>query len=788
MNTILVIGTAHGGMFFSLTYLAAFLLGASIMICVGFKRGYPKDQWLLIILTGVLFFILGDRIFTYSPAQWTEVFTRFDFPDTDKKTVLGGITGLFAGILLAKSWLRFKGPVLDTMAIALPLAMAVSRIGCLMAGCCFGTPTNLPWGIQYDAASLVYHVHLEQGLVQFHDKLSLAVHPAQLYQVIGCLLIAFLVRKSRKHWKSGGSLFLFSVIGYAVLRFLVEFVRAPESNFFTGQFFWGLKIIQWLILGAVLPGLIILFFKEKFAKILISDSSHHSALAVKDKRNLTSKNHISDLRQVILTILLSIFVLVIRKWFDPLEISVIVIFLLPVVIILSVKIFRSHSVAGFRWVIPVMLVCSFSFMAQKSIPELKKGEKITFTDAGVTGMFGSYFEDISKDSIMSGCDGTWAELTPMGTQKRSFYQGGIDVTHNVWRGKYNKFSIGARGFLGFESGGIQTDYPHSQTTIGISPYMTMNWQYFGLGAGLSVGQMKIPFSRSVDSFDNFNSGDIVSTNYINAYVLPSLSLRVGPVDILYAEATFPGLFPSSTPYPLFQAGVGSGLGKTNGTKIGIGYCYKGIYGQVTYPIKNMVVVEALFCDDLQGGENRKRVFSFGIHYRFSIKKTTEDTLKYKSSGKSCNFYNRFEKVKDFDGNVYHTTIIGKQLWMTKNLKVTHFRDGSVIPGINVDTTGKGQKYNWSVVNDDRKLCPDGWHVPSFDDWTTLFYSLGKHNAGKKLQGGFSCKGKESHWWSSTEQDSTHVKSFHLNNKTLEIMFVGSDKTSDLSVRCIKDQN
>jgi len=266
MNTFMVIGTDHGGMIFSVTYLAAFILGAGMMICEGFKKGYRKDTWLLVMLTGVLFFIIGNKLFTYSPEQWAQVFNRFDFPDADKKTVLGGIIGLFAGIFLAKSLLRFNRPVLDTLAVALPLSMAVSRIGCLMAGCCFGTPTNLPWGIRYDAASSVFQVHLAQGLVHLHDKSSLAVHPAQLYQVIGCLVIAFLVWKSRKKWRSGGSLFLFSVLCYGILRFFVEFVRAPESNFFTGQFFVGLKVIQWLVMGAILPGLVILVVKESKAK------------------------------------------------------------------------------------------------------------------------------------------------------------------------------------------------------------------------------------------------------------------------------------------------------------------------------------------------------------------------------------------------------------------------------------------------------------------------------------------------------------------------------------------
>jgi len=608
MKTLMIINTAHGGMLFSLTYLAAFLVAAGMMIYEGFKKGYPKSAWLLMLLTGVIFFIIGDKIFTYSGKEWAQVFTRFHFPVTDKKTVLGGIVGLFTGLLLAKTWLRFNRPVLDTLAVALPLAMAISRIGCLMAGCCFGTPTNLPWAVHYDAASWAYQVHLSQGLIHLHDETSLAVHPAQLYQVIGCLIIAFFVWSTRKQWKSGGSLFLFSVLCYAVLRFFIEFVRAPETNFFTGQFFWGLKVIQWLIVGVIFPGLLVLIFRESKAK----------SFSV-----FSRQIHVPDLRQVVLAILLSIIVISGRKWFDPQELSTIALFLIPVIITLSVKMYRRYSIAGFRWVIPVILLCSLGFMSQKSNPDGKQDEKIIFTDAGLIGLVGSYYEDVfrvHKNWVDDDCGGyTATSLEDLGRSKRTLYGGGIDVSHNKWVGNYYKFAIGARGFLESESGEYTTVYPHSKVLYGISPYITFNWHYFGLGTGFTLGQMKLPLGNK--SINSYNEGNIITKNYNNLYFLPSLNLRFGPSDIIYAEGTFPGFFPSTTPYPLYMAGLGSGLGKTNGTKAAIGYC-DGLYAQFVYPIKNKVVLEALYADNLASGNQSKRIFSIGIHYRFLSEKKT----------------------------------------------------------------------------------------------------------------------------------------------------------------------
>jgi uncharacterized protein (TIGR02145 family) len=92
-------------------------------------------------------------------------------------------------------------------------------------------------------------------------------------------------------------------------------------------------------------------------------------------------------------------------------------------------------------------------------------------------------------------------------------------------------------------------------------------------------------------------------------------------------------------------------------------------------------------------------------------------------------------VKDIDGNIYHTALIGKHWWMTENLKTTRYNDGSYLPCIKdqniwlrsdsaaycyyqnnesyADTFGI--MYNWFAVNSG-KLCPDGWRVPTDEEW------------------------------------------------------------------------
>ena len=104
----------------------------------------------------------------------------------------------------------------------------------------------------------------------------------------------------------------------------------------------------------------------------------------------------------------------------------------------------------------------------------------------------------------------------------------------------------------------------------------------------------------------------------------------------------------------------------------------------------------------------------------------------------------FSTVTDIDGNVYETVQIGDQLWMAENLKVTHYKNGDLIPNIinnifwSLLFTGAysdyendsqnseiyGRLYNWFAVDDDRGICPDGWRVPSDEDIIQLEIFLG----------------------------------------------------------------
>lgn len=121
------------------------------------------------------------------------------------------------------------------------------------------------------------------------------------------------------------------------------------------------------------------------------------------------------------------------------------------------------------------------------------------------------------------------------------------------------------------------------------------------------------------------------------------------------------------------------------------------------------------------------------------------------------------QVVDIDNNIYNTVIIGNQVWLKENLKVTKYNNGERIQLVtdtiawtrlttqaycNYDNNEKiaqeyGRMYNYFTVVDERKLCPAGWHVPNDMEWETLSNYLG----GGKIAGAKMKEPGTRHWYS-----------------------------------------
>ncbi|HJO03387.1 MAG TPA: prolipoprotein diacylglyceryl transferase [Acidobacteriota bacterium] len=139
--------------------------------------------------------------------------------------------GMIAGLVVGAWYLRrYAMPMwkaTDVAAPAIAIAHAFGRVGCFAAGCCYGIPTDAPWGVTFDnsySGTLV-------GV-----PLNIPLHPTQLYSALGNLAIFGLLLWFYKRKKFDGQVFWVYVLGYGVFRFVLEFWRGdPRGSIFGGM-------------------------------------------------------------------------------------------------------------------------------------------------------------------------------------------------------------------------------------------------------------------------------------------------------------------------------------------------------------------------------------------------------------------------------------------------------------------------------------------------------------------------------------------------------------------------
>jgi phosphatidylglycerol:prolipoprotein diacylglycerol transferase len=118
------------------------------------------------------------------------------------------------------------GQISDCVAPGLALAQGLGRVGCFLAGCCWGTPTHLSFGVTFNSEL----AHQLTGV-----PLDVRVHPTQLYEaavVFGVVPFLLWLRQCRTFY---GAVILFYVAFYAVVRFFIEYLRDDPRGYYFGM-------------------------------------------------------------------------------------------------------------------------------------------------------------------------------------------------------------------------------------------------------------------------------------------------------------------------------------------------------------------------------------------------------------------------------------------------------------------------------------------------------------------------------------------------------------------------
>ena len=178
----------------------------------------------------------------------------------------GGLT-YYGGLILSlcSAWIfakKVQWPfirLVDLTAPLIALGLVFGRMGCFLAGCCFGKVTDVPWGIHFPMYSDAWQRHMklyEADVLAQHAHTgvwqSLAVHPTQLYELLGSLAIAaFLWFYRRKRIRYDGQATATFLIAYGILRFVIEFWRDDDRGGYL------LSTSQWISVPLVGVGIVL---------------------------------------------------------------------------------------------------------------------------------------------------------------------------------------------------------------------------------------------------------------------------------------------------------------------------------------------------------------------------------------------------------------------------------------------------------------------------------------------------------------------------------------------------
>jgi phosphatidylglycerol---prolipoprotein diacylglyceryl transferase len=192
--------------------------------------------------------ILGARV-VYVTTYWQDEFSGQPFPEIFA-IWHGGLVyygGLIGAIVAGAIYIRWKKmpfwKTADVLAPSIALGSVFGRTGCLLNGCCYGQPTDLPWAITFTN---------QQAHEQSGTPLGIPLHPTEIYDaLLNFALYVFLAWLFRRK-KFDGQVFATYLLCYAVTRSFVEYFRGDYTNL---HYHFGLTPAQWISVPIFITGL-----------------------------------------------------------------------------------------------------------------------------------------------------------------------------------------------------------------------------------------------------------------------------------------------------------------------------------------------------------------------------------------------------------------------------------------------------------------------------------------------------------------------------------------------------
>jgi len=210
------------------------------------RQGVGGEPTFMVLLGALFGGVLGSKV-PMILLYWREMAAQW--PDmtllVTSRSVVGGLAGGAVGVYLAKRRFRISARRGNLFVPGIAAGVAIGRLGCFLRGCCGGTPSRLPWAVDFG-----------DGVPR---------HPTQLYEMVFMVvLLATGLVAVRRCPQPAGLVFKVFMVVYFAFRFVVEFVRDEPV------YGLGFSLFQWLALGMVVfyaVDLAILYVETKRCKV-----------------------------------------------------------------------------------------------------------------------------------------------------------------------------------------------------------------------------------------------------------------------------------------------------------------------------------------------------------------------------------------------------------------------------------------------------------------------------------------------------------------------------------------
>jgi phosphatidylglycerol:prolipoprotein diacylglycerol transferase len=244
------------GVFLALAFLCAILIAVKLAE----RDGLPKEKIYDLSLWMLLASLVGSKVMMF--------FTEPEYRDHPLQLIsldflrsggvfYGGLIGaVLTGYFLMRHYNLPWWKTADACAPGIAVGNFFGRLGCFSAGCCWGKPTTLPWGVKFTELG-----HEITGV-----PIDVPLHPTQLYESFSMLIVFFFLLWLHKHKRFSGQVILLYALLYSIIRFLIEFVRDdPRGDVFGLTTRTGLSTSQLISIVVGIGALVLLIIRWRRA-------------------------------------------------------------------------------------------------------------------------------------------------------------------------------------------------------------------------------------------------------------------------------------------------------------------------------------------------------------------------------------------------------------------------------------------------------------------------------------------------------------------------------------------